>query len=383
MPSSISLLLLTTAVSVVILLFSTVSSAAPVPNVHRPFKKIYAFGDSFTDTGNSRSGEGPAGFGHLSSPPYGMTYFGRPTNRYTDGRLAIDFVAQSMNLPFLPPYLGLRSTKGSNGTVRDTHGVNFAVSGATVIKHAFFVKNNLTLDMTPQSIETELGWFDKYLETLGTDQKVSLFKDSLFWIGEIGVNDYAYTLGSTVSSDTIRQLSISTFTRFLETLLNKGVKYMLVQGHPATGCLTLAMSLAAEDDRDSLGCVKSANNQSYIHNLALQSKLKQLRIKYPTATIVYADYWNAYRAVIQNPGKYGITEKFKACCGTGEPYNFQVFQTCGTAAATACKDPSQYINWDGVHLTEAMYKVMADMFLGGTFTRPRFSNLLIKKLNSL
>lgn len=70
--------------------------------------------------------------------------------------------------------------------------------------------------MTPQSIETELGWFEKYLETLGTNQKVSLFKDSLFWIGEIGVNDYAYTLGSTVSSDTIRELSITTFTRFLE-----------------------------------------------------------------------------------------------------------------------------------------------------------------------
>lgn len=52
---------------------------------------------------------------------------------------------------------------------------------------------------------------------------------------------------------------------------------MLVQGHPATGCLTLAMSLAADDDRDSLGCVQSANNQSYTHNLALQTKLKQLR----------------------------------------------------------------------------------------------------------
>lgn len=217
MPSSSISLLLSTTVSAVILLFSTITTAATIPNVHRPFNKIYAFGDSFTDTGNSRSGEGPAGFGHLSSPPYGMTYFRRPTNRYTDGRLTIDFVAQSMNLPFLPPYLGLRSTNG-NGTATDTHGVNFAVSGATAIKHAFFVKNNLTFDMTPQSIETELGWFEKYLETLGTNQKVSLFKDSLFWIGEIGVNDYAYTLGSTVTSDTIRTLSISTFTRFLEVI---------------------------------------------------------------------------------------------------------------------------------------------------------------------
>lgn len=55
---------------------------------------------------------------------------------------------------------------------------------------------------------------------------------------------------------------------------------MVVQGHPATGCLTLAMSLAAEDDRDYLGCVQSVNNQSYTHNLALQYKLKQLRLVY-------------------------------------------------------------------------------------------------------
>ncbi|CAH8340631.1 unnamed protein product [Eruca vesicaria subsp. sativa] len=382
MSFSISLIL-ATAISGAILFLSTISSAAPTLGVRRPFNRIYAFGDSFTDTGNSRAGEGPAGFGHLSSFPYGMTYFKRPTNRYSDGRLTIDFVAQSMNLPFLPPYLSLRTTNGSNGTSTDSYGVNFAVSGATVIKHAFFAENNLTLDMTPQSLETELGWFEKYLETLGTNQKVSLFKDSLFWIGEIGVNDYAYTVGSTVSSDTIRELSISTYTRFLETLLNKGVRHMVVQGHPATGCLTLAMSLAAEDDRDYLGCVQSVNNQSYTHNLALQYKLKQLRIKYPNTTIVYADYWNAYREVIKNPNKYGISEKFKACCGTGEPYNFQVFETCGSATATACKEPSRYINWDGVHLTEGMYKVMADMFLGGSFTRPKFSYLLNKKPKGL
>ncbi|XP_010550714.1 PREDICTED: GDSL esterase/lipase At3g48460 [Tarenaya hassleriana] len=364
------------AFSIIILLISAASAA----DNHRPFNRIYAFGDSFTDTGNSRAGEGPAGFGHLSSYPYGMTFFGHPTNRYSDGRLVIDFVAHSLNLPFLPPYLSLRSTDG-NGTATDANGVNFAVSGATAIKHAFFVKNNLSLDMTPESIETQLGWFESYLETLGVDQRVSVLEDSLFWIGEIGVNDYAYTVGSSMSEDTIRTLGIASFTNFLEALLKKGVKYMLVQGHPATGCLTLTLSLAAEDDRDSLGCVRSVNNQSYTHNLVLQSKLRQLRLQFPEATIVYADYWNAYRAVVRNPEKYGIRERFKACCGTGEPYNFEVFMTCGSPFATACEDPDRYINWDGVHLTEAMYEVLADMFVNGTFTRPPFGYLLKKKLN--
>lgn len=166
----------------------------------------------------------------------------------------------------------------------------------------------------------------------------------------------------------------------LQTLLDKGAKYLVVQGLPLTGCLPLAMYLAAETDRDDIGCVGSVNNQSYTHNLVLQSKLQQLRDQYPQAVIVYADYWNAYRTVIKNPTKYGFTEKFAVCCGSGDPpYNFSVFATCGTPNATTCSSPTHYINWDGVHLTEAMYKVVSDMFLRGNFTQPPFSVLVDKK----
>ncbi|GLU12764.1 hypothetical protein SLE2022_294230 [Rubroshorea leprosula] len=337
----------------------------------RPFNKIYAFGDSFTDTGNTRSASGPNGFGHVSNSPYGITFFHHPTNRYSDGRLVIDFVAEALSLPFLPPYL---QTKGN----ASNYGMNFAVAGSTAINHEFFVKNNLSLDITPQSIQTQLAWFNEYLQSQGQQQQGrDSFDDTLFWVGEIGVNDYAYTLGSNVSGDTIRKLAINSFTNFLEALLKKGAKYMVVEGLPATGCLTLAMTLAPEDDRDNLGCVKSSNIQSYTHNIALQAELTRLREQYPHAIIVYADYYNAYQTVVENPGKYGFKERFKACCGTGDPpYNFSVFATCGTPSATACRNPSEYINWDGVHLTEGMYKLITDMFLNGGFSRPTFSSLL-------
>lgn len=336
-----------------------------------PFKKIYAFGDSFTDTGNTKSISGPSGFGHVSNSPYGTTFFHRPTNRYSDGRLVIDFVAEALSLPFLPPYMKIKGNASS-------HGVNFAVAGSTLINHEFFVKNNLSLDITPQSIQTQLGWFSRYMESHGGDS----LDDALFWVGEIGVNDYAYILGSDVSSDTIRKLGLYSFTNFLEALLKRGAKYMVVQGFPTTGCLTLAMTLAGEDDRDNLGCVKSSNNQSYIHNLNLKDELNRLRNQYPNTVIVYADYYNAYRTVVENPGKYGFKERFSACCGTEEPpYNFSVFATCGTPNATACKKPWEYINWDGVHLTEAMYKVMTDMFIRGGFSQPPFSSLMEKKLH--
>ncbi|XP_030940882.1 GDSL esterase/lipase At3g48460 [Quercus lobata] len=363
-----------------IFILTSSSSAATETHPPRPFKKIYAFGDSFTDTGNTKSVTGPTGFGHVSNPPYGTTFFHHPTNRYSDGRLVIDFVAETLSLPYLPPYLKIRGNVSSS-----TFGVNFAVAGATATNHAFFVKNNLTLDITPQSIQTQLHWFNKYLQSQGCKKASAsdckeAFDDALFWFGEIGVNDYAYAVGSSIPDDTLRKLGITSFTAVLQSLLEKGAKYVVVQGLPLSGCLPLSMSLAPEDDRDDIGCVKSVNNQSYVHNAVLQAKLQELRKQFPNAVITYADYWNAYRTVMKSPSQYGFKELFSCCCGKGEPYNFDLFTSCGMANVSACANPSKYINWDGVHLTEAMYKVVSKMFLNGTFSHPPFSYLLDRKI---
>ncbi|KAJ6764173.1 ZINC FINGER FYVE DOMAIN CONTAINING PROTEIN [Salix koriyanagi] len=249
------------------------------------FTKIYAFGDSFTDTGNTRSASGPNGFRHVSNPPYGSTFFHHPTNRYSDGRLVIDFVAETLSLPYLPPYLGHRG--------KAPHGINFAVAGSTAINHAFFVRNNLLFDMTPQSIQTQMIWFNKFLESQGC--RVALIEPL------------------------IRKLAIASVTGFLQTLLKKGVKNIVVQGLPPTGCLPLALALAAVDDRDDLGCVKSANNQSYTHTVVYQKTVEDLRKQFPDSVITYLDYWNAYAMVMKNPEKYGFKEPFMACCGSGGP----------------------------------------------------------------
>lgn len=181
----------------------------------RPFKNIYAFGDSYTDTGNTRSTTGPSGFMFVSNPPYGRTFFGRPTNRYTDGRLVIDFVTHALSHPFLPPY---RSVPPSS-----SGGVNFAVAGSTAIPHGFFVRNNMTLNITPQSIATQMAWFEKVLDRKGcrnysTTPKEcgAVFDDALIWVGEIGANDYAYSFGSSVPTTTIQRLAINSVDAFLQ-----------------------------------------------------------------------------------------------------------------------------------------------------------------------
>lgn len=52
------------------------------------FSAIYNFGDSNSDTGAVS-----AAFGGLP-PSYGKTFFGKPSGRYSDGRLIIDFIGK-------------------------------------------------------------------------------------------------------------------------------------------------------------------------------------------------------------------------------------------------------------------------------------------------
>lgn len=158
---------------------------------------------------------------------------------------------------------------------------------------------------------------------------------------------------------------------------------MVVQGLPPTGCLTLSLFLAPSNDRDTMGCVASANKQSSAHNAALKAKLDVFRKQYPQSIIVYADFYNSYLTVMRNLGKYGFAEPFKVCCGYGGGmYNFNYMDACGSPSAVSCTKPSQYINWDGVHLTEAMYRAMADALWNGTYSQPPISHLLSKKLQS-
>lgn len=143
------------------------------------------------------------------------------------------------------------------------------------------------------------------------------------------------------------------------------------------------MYLALDDnDRDEMGCIASLNKRSLEHNKILESKLKEMKKEFPEAVIVYADYWNSYTAVVKNASKYGIKEKFKACCGSGGgTYNFDILNTCGGSPSSSipCKNPAQYINWDGGHLTEAMYKVLTNSFISGEFTNPPFDYLIKMK----
>ena len=92
--------------------------------VRDDFTTMFALGDSTTDTGNAIHSPQRAVFQLAAEPPYGSSYFARPTGRFSDGRLMLDLLAQALHRDLLPPHLGLSSNL--------SHGSqNFAVAGAT------------------------------------------------------------------------------------------------------------------------------------------------------------------------------------------------------------------------------------------------------------
>ena len=74
----------------------------------------------------------------------------------------------------------------------------------------------------------------------------------------------------------------------------------------------------------------------------------------------------------------GFTETpLRVCCGGGGPYNYNASALCSSSGVIACYDPSQYVHWDGFHLTEAAYGWIAKGILDVLYTIPKMSTLCI------
>ncbi|KAL7589328.1 hypothetical protein Lser_V15G41040 [Lactuca serriola] len=346
------------------------------------FTAVYAFGDSYTDTGNAQFLGGlKASFSGSLSSPYGITTFGKSSNRLCDGRLVLDFITDSLGLPVVPPY---QST-----TANFTSGANFAVAGATTLAVDLLAKIVRTAFLwkgTPLGIWTQLDWFKKFQvdhACKGLDQKACKVKlnTALFWVGDIGLNDYSRAVGSPISLRSIARSSTLYVIELVRTLIKTGAKNIVVQGLPPVGCLPVDVTSCPINQRDKSGCSSIVNGAIMIHNGILQTKLEILRKLFPDVTIIYADSWKAYFTIVSNPTKYQFQETHKTCCGfSGQKsdLNFNIQSICGSSGTSVCKDPSKYINWDGIHPTEAMNYQMTDQFFNQGCTIPPFKQLITK-----
>lgn len=345
------------------------------------FPALFNFGDSNSDTGGLVAAFGP------QPPPNGITFFHKPSGRYCDGRLAIDFIAEELGLPYLNAYL---QSVGSNFK----RGANFATAGSTIRVQ------NTTLSQSgfsPFSLGVQVSQFIEFKQRILTYYSQEPFSpllpkphyfDEALYVLDIGQNDLTagYFLNLTVKQVRayIPEVLVE-FSNHLKALHEQGAKHFLIITTGPVGCLPYILTRLPYklSELDMHGCAEPYNQVAKFFNRKLRATVDKLQKDLLLdANFVVADGYNLKYDLFINAHKDGFRFTLKACCGFGGgPYNFNRLVTCGTKTSLGgkhlsynlCPDPSVYVNWDGVHYTEAANRLFAEGLFSGNYTTPKFT----------
>ncbi|KAL2945151.1 hypothetical protein RDABS01_022862 [Bienertia sinuspersici] len=269
---------------------------------NKAIKAIYQFGDSLSDTGNLIREDPGSDYVNL---PYGQTFFHKSTGRASNGLLVIDFFSMYFKLPFLDPYL----KKDGNFS----HGVNFAVAGASALNATTLAKKGIQLKSTNSSLLVQLDWFKSHLNSICSTKSECKEKlaSSLVVMGEIGGNDYNWALlqGKKLSTGygMVPEI-VQLIKNAIKEVINLGAMHIVVPGNYPIGCFSVYLAKFNTNNiklYDELKCLKYLNEFALFHNHKLQEVIVEVQKDHPNVAIVYADYYSALKQVLRHATSFG------------------------------------------------------------------------------
>ncbi|KAG6646052.1 GDSL esterase/lipase At1g54790-like isoform X2 [Carya illinoinensis] len=360
----------------ILTLFSFILPLANSIDFHYP--TVFNFGDSNSDTGGLA-----AGLGFRLAPPNGQIYFKTSSGRFCDGRLIIDFLMDAMDLPFLNAYLD------SIGVPSFRKGCNFATAGSTILPatatsvspFSFGIQVAQFLRFKARVIEliAKSKKFEKYLP------KEEYFDEALYMF-DIGQNDLAGAFYSKSLDQILASIPtiLVEFENGIKKLYDQGARNFWIHNTGPFGCLPQNVARFGTDPSklDELGCLSAQNQAAKLFNIQLHALCIKLQAQYVDANVTFVDIFNIKFNLIANYSRYGFEQPIMACCGYGgPPLNYDSRISCGqtkilngtSATAKGCSDSTEYVNWDGIHYTEAANQYVSSQILTGKYSDPPFA----------
>ncbi|XP_022151766.1 GDSL esterase/lipase At3g26430, partial [Momordica charantia] len=318
-------------------------------------------------------------------PPNGRSYFRGPAGRYSDGRLIVDFIAKSLGLPYLSAYL---DALGANFT----HGANFATAGSTIrpqnttIQQSGFSPISLNVQYNEfydfrrrsQTVRNRIGGiFEQLLPEEGA------FSRALYTF-DIGQNDLTSGYFANMTVDQVRAYIpevLDQFSNIVRWVHSQGGRFFWIHNTGPVGCLPYVLDRkpVSASEYDKYGCATPFNELAQTFNRGLKEAVVELREDLPDAAITYVDIYSLKYALISEHKKHGFEFPLRTCCGHGGKYNFNVNLGCGgtkrihgkdVLIGKSCENPAVYVNWDGVHFTQAANKWIFDQIKDGSYSEP-------------
>ncbi|KAM3709829.1 hypothetical protein ACJW31_02G203900 [Castanea mollissima] len=296
-PLSCSYIIIFSILLVLNIFHNTIGSTTRLPK-NETVPAVIIFGDSIVDTGNNNYIETVV---KCDFPPYGRDFIGgKPTGRFSNGKVAADFLAEIFGVKkILPAYLD------PNLQLQDLlTGVSFASGGAGYDPLTAKIASVLSLS---DQLDLFRNYIKKIKEAVGESRTATILSKSIFIVCT-GSDDIANTYFSTpfrraqYDIPGYTDLMVRSATSFLQELYGLGARRIGVSSVPSIGCVPSQRTEAGGILR---GCSESANQATILFNSKLSSQVDSINKILPDARLVYLDIYNPLLAIIQNPSQYG------------------------------------------------------------------------------
>ncbi|KAF8399794.1 hypothetical protein HHK36_015665 [Tetracentron sinense] len=340
------------------------------------FPAIYNFGDSNSDTGSISAAFLPV------PPPNGDSFFRRPSGRVCDGRLLIDFIAEHLGLPYLSPYL---DSIGTNFR----HGANFATAGSTIRRQNETIFQH---GVSPFSLDVQIVQFDEfkartsdlYNQAKKPSERSNIPRPEDFskaiYTFDIGQNDLGAGLRTMSYEKILASIPdiLDQFSGAVQNLYEQGARTFWIHNTGPIGCLPASLLYFKPPKPgliDKYGCIKDHNAMAVEFNKQLKDRVIKLRAQLPHASLTYVDIFAAKYGLISDTKNQGFVGPIEICCGhhhgdyhvwCGQKENRNGTEVYGGS----CANPSAYVNWDGIHYSQAANHWIANHVLNGSLSEP-------------